>query len=399
MTAYQHAWKGRWHPVLLAGVAFGLSVVALKALPIPYLWIGFIWALVFLGAMACLSKPFSRALFFLLFNASLVAAMFAVTEAYFYWREDEPVYSDGYRSQDDVLGFVPISGVRAHSSKMEGGKLLYNVTYSIDSNGLRIPPPANTESPSACIAFFGDSFTFGEGLEDNETLAYQVAVQSGGRFRTFNFGFHGYGPHQMLAAVEYGVVRRVVNCRPDYAIYQAIPDHAARVAGKVPYGKHAPRYQLTAAGDIGYAGHFDDDATWLMSGTRQQFIKSAMYRWLQNVTRSAISDDDVHLMLAIVRRTREQLAAQYPGIQFHVILWINSKREEAIYQQLQHGLRELSVPVHLVEDILPGYRLGASNYVLSDKDRHPTALANRTLASYVVTKIVKEQPAGSAASR
>jgi hypothetical protein len=377
-------WTSPWRLLLLA--AFALSAFALKVLPIPYLWVGIVWAAFFLGAIACLRRPWSPSIVFPLLNASMFAFMVAAAEALLFAHESSPVYADGYGYEDDVLGFVPVKGVRARSSKKEGGKLLYDVTYSIDSSGLREPPPV-IGKPSACILFFGDSFTFGEGLQDQETLPYQVGLQSGGRIRTYNFGFHGYGPNQMLSAIEHGVVRDRVECKPDFAIYQAIPDHAARVAGKVPYARHSPRYRLERDGSVRYAGHFDDEETQSRRRMEAQLSKSAIYRWLRNVLRPAVSADDLRLMLGIVRSAKEQLAHGYPGIQFHVILWMNRDEERPAYKELRRGLSEMNIPLHLVEEILPGYRPGASKYVLSAIDRHPSALTNRMLAAYVVNRI------------
>jgi hypothetical protein len=46
----------------------------------------------------------------------------------------------------------------------------------------------------------------------------------------------------------------------------------------------------------------------------------------------------------------------------------------------------MKIPVHKVEEILPGYSVGPRSlqYVLSADDLHPNALANRILADYVL---------------
>lgn len=332
---------------------------------------------------------------FVLFNAGVAAIAFAVTEAYLFLHQpedptySEPTYSDGYRVIDDVLGVVPVKGFQAHSVRFIGGLKVYDVIYTIDSKGLRIGPPVNG-STTGCILFFGDSFTFGEGLQDTETLPYQVGIQSGRSYRTFNFGFHGYGPHQMLAAIETGLVHRLVDCHPDYAIYSAIPNHVARVAGKVPFGKHSVRYQVDANGAVRPVGRFDDHqkvSSPLHNEMEWQLRKSALYRALVKREGRA-SAEDIRLLIAIVGRSRDLLASEYPGIKFHVLLWWNWKSEEPIYRGLGDGLRRINIPVHLVENILPGYAVESSKYSLSPYDPHPNALANRILASYVLTSIV-----------
>src|SRR5580700_8970859 len=104
---------------------------------------------------------------------------------------------------------------------------------SCDQSQPRSVAPSYSKNDLArTIVFLGCSYAFGSGLEDNETLPYQLGVQSAGRYRTFNFSFEGYSPAQMLAQIEHGIVRRVVDGSPQYAYYIAIPHHVWRVAGR-----------------------------------------------------------------------------------------------------------------------------------------------------------------------
>jgi hypothetical protein len=393
---------------LFASAALAVSALSLKALPMPFVWIGLTWAGAITGALFCLhgTRPrwslsclhgtWLRAI---LFNVSVAAVAFAAVEAYLSLHEstaDTERIGRAFYVEDDVLGTVPAKGVRVQAASRS-----YNVTYTIDSNGLRIAPPVQKDQHAGCILFFGCSMTFGEGLQDNETLPYQVGIQSGGQYRTFNFAFEGYGPHQMLAAIEQGRVRRVVDCSPQYAIYVAITDHVRRAAGKVPYGKHAPRYLLDPGGAVRRVGNFEQAErapSPLEAELRWQFGKSAIYRRLANRA-SSVSEDDVHRMLAIVRRSRDLLAAEYPGIKFHVILWPDWNKDGVIHRELQDGFRQLNIPVHLVEDILPDHSLASTKYVLSSHDNHPNALADRLLANYVLTKIVPPQSGACICSR
>lgn len=378
----------------LALAALALSAFSIKVLPVPFIWVGLTWTCAFVVSALLLPRPWSksRTRFFLLFNAGAVSALLTGAEAYLLLNEEPPSvrYSEGYYTEDAVLGTSPSKGHEGHATRSAHGKQIYDVTYTIDSNGLRIAPPVNA-GPAGCILFFGDSFTFGEGIKDTETLPYQVGIESGGRYRTYNFGFHGYGPHHMLAAIEHGLVGHDVECRPDVAIYSALADHALRVAGKVSYGQHGPRYQLTSDGGVRAAGRFDDDEpppwSW-PARIRSKLNKSALFRLVTD-RHPAPTDQDTDLVLAIVQRSRDLLYAEYPGIRFHVILWRVEPGEQAIYEGLERGFAKLNLPFHRVEDILPGYTLGAKSlqYVLGPDDLHPNALANRLLANYVLMNI------------
>ena len=153
-------------------------------------------------------------------------------------------FRKGFTVHDDVLGWAPAKGIEAHAFKAGPPGLfhgpsgvLFDVDYTIDSSGLRVAPSWRKDDLTGTVLFFGCSFTFGEGLKDNETLPYQVGVQSRGRYRTFNFAFEAYGPNQMLAQIEHGMVQRVVDTTPQYAFYVAIPIHVWRVAGRDAWGR------------------------------------------------------------------------------------------------------------------------------------------------------------------
>jgi hypothetical protein len=339
-----------------------------------------------------------------LFNFGILACLLAAAEA-FYFSTDKyatRAVPDGFYVHDDVLGWAPAKRMQARVIKANLGGLLhhpvgsmYDVKYTIDSDGLRLPPPYRTDDLAGTALFFGCSYVFGTGLKDDETLPYQVGAQSGGRYRTFNFSFEGYSPIQMLAAIENGMVRRVVDTAPQYAYYTAIAHHVWRAAGRVARTKNEPRYVLDADESVHQAGFYEDSkplAERLGLGRRVavQLNKSATWRML-DLHDSRITDDDIRLYLAMVRRSKELLTIQYPGIQFRVILWRNQDVPEGntIYEKMRDGFRRMGIPVDLVEDILPSYNADPEKFQISFADTHPNALANRLLAQYVLNQIVR----------
>lgn len=391
-------------PLVLASILFSAvaaSLLILKFAPAPFFWLWLTWAAALFAAIFCVRGEWLRAI---LFNLGIVACLFAGIEAYFFTNEYVgPAFSDGFIVHDAILGWAPGKGI--HASAFEPGPagllhrpegVLFDEKYTIDSNGLRVAPPWHSDNSAGTVLFFGCSFAFGEGLGDTETVPYQVGLQSDGRYRTFNFGFEGYGPEQMLAAIEHGTVLRLVDTHPRYAYYIAIPDHVWRVAGRTAWGGHAPRYVLNADGTVRAAGHYEDRtplARRLGLGGRinAQLEKSAMWRML-SMGDSRITDDDIRLYFAVVQRSKELLEAQYPGIQFRVILWPNQhvSQQRATYEKLRDGFRRMGIPVDLVEDILPGYNADRTPYILGPADHHPNALADRLLAQHILTEIAKQ---------
>jgi hypothetical protein len=396
------ATRGRRQLLFLASILFSAvaaSLLILKAAPAPFFWVLLTWGTVLFVGMFGVHGSWLRAI---LLNLGIVAILLAVAEAYFFIHEyTAPIFSDNFYLRDDVLGWAPAKGIEAHAFKAGPAGLfhgpagvLFDVNYTIDSNGLRAAPPWRKDDLAGTVLFFGCSFTFGEGLKDDQTLPYQVGAQSGGRYRTFNFAFEAYGPAQMLAEIEHGMVRRVVDTTPRYAFHVAIPNHVWRVAGRTAWGGHAPRYVLDADGTVHQAGYFGNrrplaERFGIRRGV-EQLNKSAMWRDL-SMGDSRITGDDIRLYFAVVRRSQELLTAQYPGLQFHVILWPNQHvaQQRATYEKLRDGFRRMGIPLHLVEDILPGYSGDRTPYILGSSDHHPNALADRLLAQYILSKVVQ----------
>jgi hypothetical protein len=391
----------RFPLVIFFCCAVAASLLILKFAPAPFFWAWLTWAAAFWAGMFGVHGSWPRAI---LFNLGIVACLLAAAEAHYFSTENYAArtVSDGFYAHDDVLGWAPTKGIEAHVTKANPGALLhhpvglmYDVKYTIDPSGLRVAPPYSKNDLAGTIVFMGCSYAFGSGLEDNETLPYQVGVQSGGRYRTFNFSFEGYSPAQMLAEIEHDMVRRVVGGSPQHAYYIAIPHHVWRVAGRVPWIQHQPRYVLDADGTVHQEGLFEDRkplAERLGFGRRVagQLDKSAIWR-LFSMSESRVTDEDVRLYFAMVRRSQELLRTQSPGIQFRIILWPNQDvpQERAIYEKMRDGFRRMEIPVDLVEDILPGYNTNREKFQISSSDDHPNAQANHLIAQYLLSQIAK----------
>jgi hypothetical protein len=102
------------------------------------------------------------------------------------------VMGDRVHISDPLLGWVPKPGARAHHVS-EGN---FDVTYVIDAKGHRAIPP-NPGAPRT-LHFFGDSFTFGHGVENDQTALSIIARALGARANVVNYGVMAYGIEQMF---------------------------------------------------------------------------------------------------------------------------------------------------------------------------------------------------------
>jgi hypothetical protein len=283
---------------------------------------------------------------------------------------------------DRFLGHTLVPNSAGVSTKHVGEEQIYSVTYGVGPDGLRVTPePA--DSAQASILFFGCSMTFGSGLEDEDTLPYRVGVRARGLYATHNFALHGYGPHQMLSALEHGFVRDRVVLPPRYAIYSGAPFHVRRVGG-VWWDPHGPRYLLGSDGGVEFRGRFSENAgrvQKIWSRLRPRLQSSSLCRELMDRIRFERRENH-DLFMAILDASRRRIESEYPGCEFHVIFWDDYGGE------IHTDLETVGIRVHRMTKIIPGIADESLKYRLHKYDLHPNAETNDLIAKYVVASIL-----------
>ena len=376
--------------------ALALSAAAFEWAPAPLLGVAALWILL-CGAAAARARSRSARLIGVYTGAALLTlagfeTYLLATRGSAPGHEFRGSYRDGgYFVDDAVLGYAPRPGITVNSTELVDGKPIYSVSYGIDEKGLRrVPQP--TGRPSGSVVFFGCSVTFGEGLEDDETLPSLVAAALRDRYRVYNFGFHGYGPHQMLAAIESGRMEGIVEEPPVVVVYQALSHHIERAAGRTDWDRHGPRYRLREDGSVERAGFFNEERSPFASLAHRWLERALVYRQLFGSERP-MRKEDLALMVGIVLAARDQIHASHPDARFEVLLW--GRQEDGRSRKIDEALRQAGVSVHRVREILPGYEEDPVRYQLSPFDQHPNAAAQQILSRYVVESIVEAEGGGS----
>lgn len=281
------------------------------------------------------------------------------------------------------LGYAPKPGSQARTQGYYDDKMVYDVTYTINDLGLRITPSSKSDLG---MIFFGGSFTFGDGVNDEESIPYQVGVMTGDRYRVFNLSYSGYGPHQMLSSLENNLAEKAVGgVTPAYIVYQALPYHVMRAVGMTEWGPAGPRYRLVQGEGLVRDGLFQP-----REGKPGSF-KSLLCRLAH---KSAIGDrllkfrmpptmEDMDLMVSIVSRSKALCSKVWPECEFHVLIW---PYRDMDFKEMEKRLRGAGIQTHLVADILPEYASLTEAYVI-EYDEHPNAHACNLIAKYIVDQI------------
>lgn len=381
----------------MAGVAAALgSVLLLKLAPHAWVWTAALWAAACFGAAR---GSAGSALAAVWFNAGFAFLAFGSVEAWLAFggsgAADTYHYSKPLTRPDDVLGYAPNADTTLTATKRHGDEVVYEVRYSFDENGHRVTPPAAADSE--CVVFFGGSFAFGMGVEDAESMPWQVVEHSGGRLHAVNLGFNGYGAHQMLAAIEAGLLDEVPGCEPRAAIYLALVAHTSRAVGLSPWDRHGPRYVRNGDGRVHRAGHFDD-GIWrgkvLPRLHQSEIFSRLLSRTPDRSTNYVVTPEEVDLYVAIVAAAARRFEAAHPGARFHVLLWDEPASEH--YTRILDGLRRAGLSIHRMSELYPGFDrlemkadgIERKGLALSELDDHPSAKTHAAIADFVIGTIL-----------
>ena len=301
----------------------------------------------------------------------------------------ESIYSS---VADQQLGYSLTPSQTRVATKWFGEELVYETRHTHDANGYRIAPPraevAASELPA--VLFFGGSFTYGEGVNDDETAAFVTGALLGEQYATYNFGVNGYGPQQMLRSAEQGIADAVIRDRPLFVIYQGIADHVSRAAGRAQWLAAGPQYELRSEHlrlvkePIG-----DRDDSRL-----RRLLETANIVQLMRARDWFVPQNDLDVYLEIVDRSRIAFESSYPNAEFHILLW--DQAGNRLTNAMLEGFRARDLRAHLVSEILPGYRSiadPASPHRVSQYDPHPGPEAQRSLAEFIVDQIIRPEKA------
>ena len=213
------------------------------------------------------------------------------------------------------LGYAapPQAGQFRDVKRAPDGSVVFEAEYGVDANGLRVTPA----KPGAPVYFFGDSFVFGEGINDAETLPHQYAELTGRQ--TFNLAMPGYGPHQMLRMLELDLPAQLGMPAPADVVYVAITAHIDRAAGRAYWDVNGPFYEVVGgtAQYLGPSGSVRPSSVWM------QYLFGRSEIW-SRIVRPQLElygrDHDRERFVAIVA-TAARHAKQRWGASFRAVIW------------------------------------------------------------------------------
>lgn len=224
----------------------------------------------------------------------------------------------------------------------------------------------------------GDSFAFGDGVGDGETLGASLTQLSAGRVRSVNLGFPGYGPHQALAIVERGLEGPSVAQGPpvEFSVYWAAYD-LQRAAGRSYWDENGPRYVAGPGGTLTYTGAFDGNRRHRLF---QMLNRSRAFRAI--VTPRLVDGADTALYVRILARIAELISSRYGCRSWFVLA---GSEGDPTFAPTVESLRAHGLNVLTATELIPAATARQTDGEPRD-DGHPDAEAQQRVAAALLER-------------
>ncbi len=285
---------------------------------------------------------------------------------------------------DPVTGWIPRPAATIRGVRARDGRVIYDATYTLDADGRRITPGG--DGPGDTILFLGDSFTFGDGVADADTLPARFAAATGGAFHVVNLGVSAYGPHHVLAQLRSGRVDAAVRGKVRDVILWVNDDHLARAAGDKGdwWWGTAPAFEIGPDGRPRHTGTLREAAA-RRGGVERRLSASMrdveLMRVLGPIPRSI---HQFALFEALLTEIRLELAQRY-GCGLTALYWTDDHAYGLYRPRMVSAVERSGATLVMVSDVLEREGLPSAEMRIPG-DGHPNPRFNAFLARLLAAR-------------
>lgn len=310
-------------------------------------------------------------------------------------RVTEPAYWPPY---DPVLGFSLKPDSQAVHTATFGAEKVYRITYHIDADGARKGPagPAGADT----YLFVGDSFTFGQGLSDDQHLAAQFAKANDYKVNAVNLGVPGNSPNQILRAFETGLLdawqskpgQSSVRGPVKAVIFWIIPAQLARVTGDGTWLWDTPRYVLED-GKLRHTGSFMD-YRWTHPWVGLKVFLGEQFAFIDAIGREQRQVEQVELYVAMLARLQAFVREKFEAPLVLAYSWPDEKSptghgtseyDQKVLVGIMARIQKLGMPMVRVDTAVGPTPV---SQLLIPHDGHPSALQNELVAKALKKELI-----------
>ncbi len=280
-----------------------------------------------------------------------------------------------FGERDPILGRRGIPGVESRARSLRGDTVIYDVTYRLNDWGRRRVPAPEGPAPTDYALFFGGSNTFGEAIEDDETLPYAFQ-QHVDRVRAYNYGYPGTGVQDALAFLEFNRLREQIQEPTGTAFYVFPAYHIDRAIGgsrTLAWAHSLLYYRLEEERPV-RVGLFRTERP-LYYAFAHFLGNNALARRAEIAWPPRITTEHRRFACQLLAELRSQLEVQLPGNRFAVVLYPRGGDAK-----IEFCLREKRIGFL---DYQNGFHGEAGKGTIVEGDGHTNALGNRRIAEWI----------------
>jgi hypothetical protein len=273
-------------------------------------------------------------------------------------------------ASDARLNYKHASNTVIDARMTHGTDTVYEVTYTTDAHGGR--KTTRFENRNQHALFVGCSFTFGIGVNDDETMPVNFA-QEQETYNAYNYGTICYGPNMVLAQFENGTFPDAISEQTGVVVYTYIDSHVQRALGC----KNSCQWD----GGIGAPYYAIEDGQPLFMGSfaSGRPVTTRRYQWMGKVaTLNVLKIDEPYrigkrhyqFVAALLHEADRLYREQFDGLEFIVLIYPGQSPEIKPYLEAV-GLSVL--------DYSNMYQRSNKDHFLNI-DRHPSPSGHKTVA-------------------
>jgi hypothetical protein len=297
-----------------------------------------------------------------------------------YTHNSEIIYTwqvpDEHRPKENI-GYSPRPNTKVRTIRRTDTAIMYDVIYSFDAYSRRVTPLEKTKKQNKFLSLLGCSFTYGNGLNDNETINYYLA-NAQTEYYPYNYGIGGGALNMHLALAQQDDFMKDVSEKTGAFVYVFIEDHVNRVNGKNNSLQHmaiTPYFEENKIGRMVNKGS--------ISKTRPFYTNSVKFitkvfgnNILKGRAFPAPTNEDETYFCKLVVETKKTLAEKFPNSPF------------VFYSHPFSGVSEVLKNCLIDNAIIfkQGLNLNSAegNWNISPLDSHPNSAANKKVAEDIL---------------
>jgi hypothetical protein len=293
---------------------------------------------------------------------------------------------------DPILGYRPLPNSEAINTATFGTEVVYRQVYHFDADAARVTPSAPPGAPT--FLFIGDSFTFGQGLRDDQTVASQFAELNDRQVHAVNLGVPGYGLNHLVRAFEAGLLDRYAARRVKAVVIWLIPAQLGRATGEGRWLGSSPRYVLED-GRLRYTGSFDDHRLRNpLAGAR--YYLGRTFEFVDAIGRAQRQAEQIDLYLAMLARLQQYARDKFGAPLIAVYSWPDeqsapgygtSEFAQPMLVSVLGRIRELGIPLVSVNSLTRDIPVSK---LLIEHDGHPSAFTDGLIAAELKRRLMSQ---------